>query len=165
MRRTSLGMALTIVVGLAIGCGSDGDRGTPERSDAGSDTGSGGVGQDGGVARGGDGGEPFLPLCPNGDADPPSLFPCAQATVFPDPTLDAPVSPPCDIDFPFTDMNPNRVRVFVNCEELPYCREEDQCWQYDSEDAPTAVLFDTALCARLEEGGYTRIDVVVECQY
>jgi hypothetical protein len=82
-----------------------------------------------------------------------------------DPEAEAqPTAPPCEIWLGHGTFVENyRVKVYVDCEVVSYCDEAQQCWEFDEPQEPLFALFNDALCSRLEQDGYTRIDIVDDC--
>jgi len=57
----------------------------------------------------------------------------------------------------------NHAVLAVDCEPMPSCRERDeQCWTFEFGDAP-AITADNALCARIRDGEFDRLDFVPPC--
>ena len=165
MKQFALTVVLMAAPALVGGCGSteDGDRATP--SDAGSDSASGTGGStsqgDSSVADSG------APACPDGSAWPPtSALACASITRYPVPQSDAQAaSPPCETPASFDPVDPYHLQVFVDCIEVPACGNAELCWDIDEDGGTPVIRLSDALCAQMEESGYTRLDLVQECVY
>jgi hypothetical protein len=42
-------------------------------------------------------------------------------------------------------------------------RADQECWQYDDADSPTAIVLSDPLCARITEEGFTSIHILAGC--
>ena len=163
MRRMSLALALTILAAVPTACGSDDDGADVGGAGAGiggTDGGSG-VQLDAGAA----GTAAGPPPCENIEG---LANQCPHQVALPTAGAGGGLSAPsCVIQLEFEDFNPNMVNVAVDCGLIPHCASDydatDECWQYDDPDQPTAIVLSEALCARVTDEGFTRIDIVAGC--
>ena len=163
MRRMNLALALTILAAVPTAGGYDDD----DDDVADTNAGTGGTdGDSGAQSDAGTAGDSFGPppceeieglahQCPHQVALPTAGAGGAAST------------PPCVIQLEFEDFIPTMVNVAMDCELIPHCSSDydatDECWQYDDADPPTAIVLSEALCARITEEGFTRIDIVAGC--
>jgi hypothetical protein len=146
-----------------LGCGDE----TSDDAEAGADAGTGGTdGGSGGQSDAGTAGDSAGP--PPCDAILGLDNQCLDQVALP--TAGAgggPSTPSCVIQLDFEDFNPNQVNVAVDCEVTPYSGGDhdatEECWQYDDVSSPSAIVLCEALCARVTEEGFTRIDIVLGC--
>jgi hypothetical protein len=145
---------------LLVGCGATrhDDPGAP--SEAGSDRnlGAGGfTSQDAAAVV-----DSGVPACPDQLAFPPIW--CEWDTLYGGSQTDTDAaSPPCEIAASFEVPSPLLFRLYVDCTEVPVCGGTEQCWDVGDDGEVFSVRFSDALCSDLQENGYTRIDLVLEC--
>ena len=162
MRRMSLALVLMMLAAtLSAACGSDDDD--VAEADAGTGGTDGGSGGQSDAAAAGTSAGP--PPCAEIEGLPNQ---CPEQVVLPNAGADGGLSTPsCVIQLEFEDFWPEQVNVAVDCELIPRCAPDydatDECWQYDDADQPTAIVLSEALCTRITEEGFTRIDIVAGC--
>jgi hypothetical protein len=177
MSRISASAAIAAMIGgLPVACGSTEDDQDAAAVDAGT-LGTGGslVGQlDAGAA----GAAAALPMCDN--LEGLATDQCPVQVVLPNGGAGGAAGDPgaagaagaasdalCTIPLELDELNPNQVNLAVDCEVIPYCDPDldatIECWEYDNVASPTAIELSEALCARITEEGFTRIDIMTGC--
>jgi len=73
----------------------------------------------------------------------------------------------CEIPVVFEVPDPSVCLLTVDCEHILYYGPNTQVtewWEFDDSDSPTAIVLSDALCIRLVQDGFERIDLTVgEC--
>ena len=169
MRHISLTTALVLAAALPAGCDSDDDDdGAGEPGPGPNAAGSGGeAGQGGifGLGPGGAGGAGAAISCDH--VFVPNTCRGQHQVVLPTELPDGGSSTPCTVALEFTVEVPQEVYVAVDCVVIqrddPDAAGDGEFWQYDNAEQPAAILFSDALCTRLEQDGFSRIDIMEGC--
>jgi hypothetical protein len=68
----------------------------------------------------------------------------------------------CEIPVVFEVPDPNLCMLTVDCEHILYYGSNTQVtesWEFDDPDSPTTIVLSDALCIRLVQDGFERIDL------
>jgi hypothetical protein len=76
----------------------------------------------------------------------------------------------CEIPCSRFLLNPNENRVHANCQPIPFILGPPDervpvgdAWWFDNPQAPGVIFLSDALCSRLREDGFQRIDILYAC--